>query len=93
MLSTPRVVAHNLMNAPELVSLLKEHPFRPLRLHMSDGRSFEIRHPEMAWVSIHTVHLGRPSAEDQRIAEQVEYLSLRHVVSVEPIDSSVSPPA
>lgn len=70
------------MNASELVSLLNERPFDGLKLHMSDGRKYEIRHPEMAWVSKHTLHLGQPSREDQRVADFVEYISLRHVVSV-----------
>jgi len=37
---------------PEFNSYLNERPFRPFRIHMASGDTFEVRHPEM-------VHLGR----------------------------------
>lgn len=77
------------MNAPELKSHLKKQPFVPLRIHMSDGRTFDIRHPEMAWVTVHTVHVGRDGDETEGIPSRVEYLSLRHIVSVEPLETHV----
>ena len=38
------------MTAEEPIELLAERPVKPLRLHLSDGRIRDIRHPEMAVV-------------------------------------------
>jgi hypothetical protein len=35
----------------KLIQLIREQPFRPFVVHMSDGRQFAVRHPEMAAVS------------------------------------------
>ncbi|MGD9855963.1 MAG: hypothetical protein AB7U20_13540 [Planctomycetaceae bacterium] len=77
------------MNAPELRQLLKSEPFAPIRLHMSDGGAFDIRHPEMAMLTVHTVHVGLEASARDGIPERVEYLSLRHIVTAEPLVSRV----
>jgi hypothetical protein len=73
------------MTADELIELLEERPFQPLRLHLSDGRVREIRHPEMAIVSETLVAIGVPRNDDSRIATKITYCSLPHVVEAEPI--------
>lgn len=71
------------MNAPELTKHLKEQPFIPLRLHMSDGSSFDIRHPENAIVTTHTVYVVTHEDPQTGVAEDVQWLSLRQLVRVE----------
>jgi len=34
-----------LMTAENLIELLEERPFTPLRIRLDDGRSYEVRHP------------------------------------------------
>ena len=71
------------MSAPELKKRLNSRPFVPLRLHMTDGSSFDIRHPENAIVSTHTIYIVTHADPQTGVAENVEWLSLRHVVRVE----------
>jgi hypothetical protein len=73
------------MTADELVELLEERPFQPLRLHLSDGRVREIRHPEMAIVSESLVAIGIPRDDESKIATKITYCSLAHVVEAEPM--------
>ncbi len=65
----------------ELVEMMAERPFIPLRLHMSNGRMHEIRHPENALVGDYHIALlvVRNGIEMFRI------VSLPHVNEVEPI--------
>ena len=42
----------------DLVELLAERPFVPIRLHMSNGRTHTINHPELAIVGVGTVAIG-----------------------------------
>lgn len=78
------------MSGPELRPRLRRQPFMTLRLHMSDGRTFDIKHPEMAFLTTHTVHLGVDPNEEHGLPDRVEYLSLRHIVSVEELSSPVT---
>ena len=50
-------------------------------LHMSDGRTFTVRHPEQIFVLRHKVVIGLP--ETAEIPERTENLSMLHITSVE----------
>jgi hypothetical protein len=48
------------MSRDQLVEVIHAKPFRPFRLFVSDGRNFEIRHPEMVMVTRHSAMVGLP---------------------------------
>ena len=73
------------MTAEDLIELLEERPFVPLRLRLSDGRSYDIRHPEMAIVSPTLVFVGLPLKKSSKIAEHVTHCSIAHIVEVEAV--------
>ncbi|MDX1944935.1 MAG: hypothetical protein SFU86_05975 [Pirellulaceae bacterium] len=75
------------MTAAELIELLEERPFQPLRLHLADGRIREIHHHAMAIISESLVVIGNPRSDESRIATKITNCSLPHVVEAEPIDS------
>jgi hypothetical protein len=79
------------MTAEELIELLEERPFTPLRLHLADGRMREIRHPEMAIVAEGSVAIGSPREDRPNIAVKITYCSLPNVVEVEPIENEQRP--
>ena len=74
------------MTAEDLIELLEERPFVPLRLRLDDGRSYEIRHPEMAIVSTTFVAIGLPRSIGSRVAERITHCSLAHVMKAEPLE-------
>jgi hypothetical protein len=74
------------MTAEELIELLEERPFRPLRLHLDDGRTREIRHPEMAIVAESHVVIGIPREDESKVALTSTYCSIPHIVEVEPFE-------
>jgi hypothetical protein len=59
-------------------------PFRPFRIVTTDGRSFEVHHPDMVIVGVHVVIIGIPEAGGV-FAERTITISLVHVVSLEPL--------
>jgi hypothetical protein len=65
----------------ELVELLAERPFSPLCLHMSNGRTHDIRHPENAIVGDY--HIALLVVRDGK--ELIRIISLPHVNEVEPL--------
>lgn len=46
------------MRREELIEKLRSSPFRPFRLYVSDGGTFDIRHPEMLMITRHSAIIG-----------------------------------
>jgi len=46
------------MRRDDLVEAIRRSPFRPFRLHVSDGGTFDIRHPETLMVTRHSAVVG-----------------------------------
>ena len=75
-----------------LGSYVTAEPFRPFRIQMAGGRSFEIRHPEMISVGRTTAHIYTAMGDDPALAKerQIE-VSLLLIESVEALDPAVRP--
>ena len=67
--------------------LLSQRPFRPFRLVMSSGRTYEVRHPEMAMLTRTDILVGVDVGADDVPAE-FRICSLLHVTAVEPIEAN-----
>lgn len=83
------------MRAEELTELLRVRPFVPLRIHLTDGTTFDIRHPDQVLVLRQRVDIGMPPNPTTGVVERVEHCSLLHVVRVEqlpPAPPSGNPP-
>jgi hypothetical protein len=64
--------------------MLARRPFQPVRIILSSGQSYEIRHPEMAMLTRTDLLVGVDVADDGVPAE-FKILSLLHVTAIEPI--------
>lgn len=67
--------------------LLNQRPFRPFRLVMSSGQTYEVRHPEMALLTRTDILVGTDVAEDG-IPAEFKICSLLHVTAIEPLSGS-----
>jgi hypothetical protein len=67
--------------------LLAQKPFKPFRLVMSSGQTYEVRHPEMAWLTRTSILVGIDEADDG-IPAEFKICSLLHVTAVEPLGSA-----
>ncbi len=73
------------MRPEEFKELLDARPFVPLRIHMTDGKTYDIRHPEFVLVLRQRVDIGIPDDPGIGILDRVEHCSLLHIVRVEPL--------
>ena len=80
------------MPPEELRNHLRQRPFLPLRIHLSDGRVFEVRHPDLVWVGRHVAVVGILEPGPEPYLEKHETIALVHIVSLEPL-SAAAPPA
>ncbi len=71
--------------------LLSDHPFKPFRLVMSSGKTYEVRHPEMALLTRTDILVGVDIAEDGVPAE-FDVCSLLHVTAIAPLKARTAEP-
>jgi hypothetical protein len=69
------------MPSDELRDMLRQQPFIPFRIHLSDGRLFDVRHREMVWVGRHVAVMGIFGPDGY--LDRHETIALVHVVSLE----------
>lgn len=72
--------------------LLSQRPFKPFRLVMSSGQTYEIRHPEMAMLTRTDILVGI-NASDDNVPAEFKICSLLHVTAIEPLTPISSEPA
>ena len=73
------------MRAEEIRKHVRVQPFRPIRVYVSDGASYDVRHPEMMYVSRTEVIIGL-DAENGDIPERSVYCDPVHITRIEPLD-------
>jgi hypothetical protein len=64
--------------------ILTRRPFQPVKVTLSSGRFYEIRHPETALLTRTDLLIGVDLADDGVPAE-FRILSLLHVTAIEPL--------
>ena len=79
------------MPPEELRTLLRRTPFVPIRIRLSDGTYYDVKHPEMALITRSTVEIGIEEKEGSGIADQVVDCSLVHIVKVENLNGHPAP--
>lgn len=73
------------MNPTELFRLLKKRPFEPFSLRLHDGRTFEIRHPELILVTRRSVFVGLHQSEPAGPADDWVLIAPAAIATVHPI--------
>lgn len=76
------------MVAQELRDTLRQQPFEPFRLVLSDGHSYDIRHPDLLWVGLSTAYVGLTGQPGQTFFERSVKVDLNHVVRVVPLNGA-----
>ncbi|MGQ9573993.1 MAG: hypothetical protein ACUVUC_01620 [Thermoguttaceae bacterium] len=78
--------------APEqLRDLLRQQPFEPIRLMMTDGTGYDIRHPDLLWAGRRSAMVGLTGQPGQIFYQRAVKVDLLDVIRVEPLEAS--PPA
>ena len=78
------------MRADEISKHLRRQPFRPIRVYVSDGSSYDVRHPELMFVSRSEVVIGLNPGTDV-IPERSVYCDPVHITRIEPINGESVP--
>jgi hypothetical protein len=71
------------MTPLDLLKLLRDQPFQPFRLHLSNGTTYTINHPELAAVGVSVLRLYVPAQSGLPLASRVSVIALLHIVEAE----------
>lgn len=75
------------MTYPTFRDLLFQRPFKPFRVVMSSGKTYDVRHPEMALLTRSDLLVGIDDADDE-VPADFKICALLHVTAVEPVESA-----
>jgi hypothetical protein len=75
------------MSADDLLQRVRARPFVPFRLVLTEGTPYEVRHPDHIMVTRTIASIGRPSKDEQSLFESVVWVSLLHIVRLEPLEA------
>jgi hypothetical protein len=70
------------MHPDEVFAAVRRKPFVPFRLHISDGSSFDVLHPDLALVTRRSVILAM-SGDPTQIPERAITIAMVHVTGLE----------
>jgi hypothetical protein len=81
-----------IMAPDELPRVLRERPFHPFRISLTDGRTLDVRHPEMVLPGRRSAVIGLPApGETEPLYDQRITVDLLHIVSLEPLPAPTQP--
>jgi hypothetical protein len=72
-----------------VLDYVKAEPFRPFRIHLASGRTFDIRHPEMIKVLKSYLLIFKSTGDTEDVPDEVETVSLLLTESISHLDVQV----
>lgn len=73
------------MGREDVWKLLRQRPFEPFRLFVSDGAVYEIWHPEIVAVERTTALIGTSAVGRKGILGRYDTVALLHITRFEPL--------
>ena len=77
------------MTPQEVLNYVQASPFRPFRIRMNSGRTFDIRHPEMVRVGRRDLLIFTFVRDTPNVYDRWENVSLLRIESISPLEASV----
>lgn len=75
-----------MMTPKEVLAYQKAQPFRPFKIHMASGQTFEIRHPEMLRTGKTTVVVFSLVADSPELYDHWDTVSLMLIERLSHLD-------
>jgi hypothetical protein len=78
------------MAPQDVLNYVKTKPFRPFRIQMNSGRTFDIRHPEMVQVGRTDLLIFTFVNDSLEVYDRWHNLSLLLIESISPLEAPVA---
>jgi hypothetical protein len=76
-----------MLTAQRVRALLTAEDFKPFRLHLSDGASYDVTHHDMALVGRNSVEIG-VNPDPHGIAERFVRCAIIHITRIEDLQAA-----
>ena len=76
------------MTRSDLLARVRQKPFRPFCLVLSEGPPYEVRHPDWIMVGRDSVVVGQANDPAQDFYDSTILLDLWHIVRLEPLEAT-----
>jgi hypothetical protein len=74
------------MRTEDVQVFVRKQPFESFRITLTDGRTYDIHHPEMVMVGRSSVAIGVPApGGSELVYDRLITVSLLHIMQIEPI--------
>lgn len=74
-----------LMRPDDFRHHLRRHPFRPIRVYVSDGATYDVNHPELMLLTLTEAVIAIDPGNDQ-LPDRYVYCDPIHITRIEPMD-------
>ena len=78
-----------MITLPQIRTYIEAQPFRPFRLHMASGKTFDVRHPEMVRPGKNFLMVYYFVPGETYVIDHWETISLMLIESVSHLDAAV----
>ncbi len=80
------------MQRDTLREWLKRRPFQPFRVHLADGRIYDIRFPRMNLLAQTFIKIGIPAPDipSAMVCDHTEFVCLKEITRLEPLSTPSS---
>jgi hypothetical protein len=80
------------MRPEDIREFVRRQPFQAFRLTLTDGRTYDVAHPDLAMVGRNTVAVGLPREGDpDHFYDRLVKVALLQILQVEPIWTETKP--
>lgn len=76
------------MRAEDFHEFTRRQPFTPFRIHTTEGRSYDVHHPDQVMPLRSRVIVG--VGGDAEVPDRSDHIALIHVARIEPLESGTS---
>jgi hypothetical protein len=82
-----------MLRPEDVLKQLQKRPFEPFRIHLTDGKTYDVKHPELVITGERFLVVGEPRpGKNGAVAASYDTVTLMHVVRLEPIQLSATNP-
>jgi hypothetical protein len=80
------------MTSEDVLQEIERQPFSPIRLHLSSGRTIDVKFASTAWVRQNTLLVVHPLRPGTQAIGNYDVIALRLIERIEPISANGAKP-
>ena len=72
-----------MFTAQTIRNRVRQQPFVPMRIVTTTGNTYDVRHPDMIWVTTNYINVGIPSSTDPTLPGDATMVAVLHITEIQ----------